>query len=64
MNRSERLRGMVAMAVMVGGLSVVGCAEPPAPVPQKDIRGHADQFNEKMKQEEAERGQPPHGTMR
>ncbi|MFM8552748.1 MAG: hypothetical protein ACKOCD_10660 [Nitrospiraceae bacterium] len=63
MDRSERLLGLLATAVMIGGLSVVGCADPPQPVPQKDIRSHADQFNEKMKQEESERGQPPHSMM-
>lgn len=63
MERSERLIGMLATAVMLGSLSLVGCAEPPQPVPQKDIRNHADQFNEKMKQEEGEKGQPPHGMM-
>lgn len=63
MERSECLLGMLAAAVMFGSLSLVGCADPAPPVPQKDIRNHADQFNEKMKQEEAEKGQPPHGMM-
>lgn len=62
MDRSERLLGMLVTAVMLGSLSLVGCAESPQPVPQKDIRNHADQFNEKMKQEEAEKGQGPQGS--
>lgn len=62
MDRSERLLGLLATAVIVGSLSLGGCADAPPPVPQKDIRNHADQFNEKMKQEEGERGQGPQGS--
>ncbi|MDE3243403.1 MAG: hypothetical protein KGO52_11865 [Nitrospirota bacterium] len=67
MHGATCLRGLFATAVIVGSLSVGGCAEPPQPVPQKDIRSHADQFNEKMKQEEQGHGQSPqdssHGMM-
>lgn len=62
---SKLLPGLVVAAALAGSLSLGGCADAP-PVPQKEIRGHADQFNEKMKQEEAERGQGPgggHGMM-
>jgi len=47
---------------ITGILFAAACAsDPPKPVPQQEIRGHADQFNEKMKQEEAQHGASPHG---
>jgi len=60
---SACLTGMLALSVVVGGLAVVGCASVPSePIPQQEIRGHADRFNEKMKQEEQERGSGPQGS--
>lgn len=57
--------GLLAATVLVAGcLWGAGCAsDPPKPVPQQEIRSHADQFNEKMKQEEHERGKGPGGPM-
>jgi hypothetical protein len=55
---------LLAAVLLAGCASAAGCAsDPPKPVPQQEIRGHADQFNEKMKQEEMQHGSSPHGGM-
>lgn len=59
------LRSLFTALSITGSLFATACAsDPPKPVPQQEIRGHADQFNEKMKQEEMQHGaSPPGGTM-
>lgn len=60
-----RSRRLLAAALLGGWSLAAGCAsDPPKPVPQQEIRGHADQFNEKMKQEEMQHGSSPQGGMR
>lgn len=51
---------IVAMAVMIGGLSLLSCASnrPPDPTPQQQIKGESDRFFDKLKQEERERARP------
>ena len=60
--RQQRLwKGVVmAMAVAVGGLSILSCSsnQPPEPTPQQQIKGESDRFFDKMKQEERERARP------
>lgn len=57
-------RRLLAAAWLAGWSLIAGCAsDPPKPVPQQEIRSHADQFNEKMKQEETQHGASPHGGM-
>lgn len=51
------LMGGLAAAVIVGCLSVTGCASEPPPSPsKKEIHSDSDRFFEKMKQEEQGRG--------
>lgn len=58
------LRRLFTLLSITGVLFATACAsDPPKPVPQQEIRGHADQFNEKMKQEEQQHGASPHGGM-
>jgi hypothetical protein len=64
MTRSAAPLSVLAVSLVAGCLWMAGCAaDPPKPVPQQEIRSHADQFNEKMKQEERERGKGPGGPM-
>lgn len=57
--RQQRLWNgvIVAMVVMIGGLSTLSCASnrPPDPTPQQQIKGESDRFFDKLKQEERER---------
>lgn len=61
MNRN--IRRLLAALLSMGGMLVSCASDPPKPVPQQEIRGHADQFNEKMKQEEMQHGASPQGGM-
>jgi hypothetical protein len=47
----------VAMVLMIGGLSTLGCSSnrPADPAPQQQIKGESDRFFDKLKQEERER---------
>lgn len=48
---------VVAMAVVIGGVSLLSCASnrPADPTPQQQIKGESDRFFDKLKQEERER---------
>lgn len=48
---------IVAMVVMIGGLSFLSCASnrPADPAPEQQIKGESDRFFDKLKQEERER---------
>ena len=48
---------IVAMVVLIGGLSILSCAStrPADPPPEQQIRGESDRFFDKLKQEEHER---------
>ena len=64
MSRKTAGLSVLATSLVAGCLWMAGCAsDPPRPVPQQEIRSHADQFNEKMKQEEQQRGKGPGGPM-
>ena len=57
--RQQRLWNgvIVAMVVVIGGLSTLSCASnrPADPPLEQQIRGDSDRFFDKMKQEERER---------
>jgi hypothetical protein len=57
--RQQRLwKGViVAMVVVIGGLSTLSCASnrPADPAPEQQIKGESDRFFDKLKQEERER---------
>ena len=56
--QARLLKGMiVAMVVLIGGLSILSCAStrPADPPPEQQIRGESDRFFDKLKQEERER---------
>jgi hypothetical protein len=58
-NGAENVRLLLALAVVAGGIVLLGCAadRPTSSAPtQKEVRGNSDRFFDKMKQEEREQG--------